>query len=251
MEALSAGADRTDTYRAAERKLKDAWAQFNTAAGTDIRAYERAETGAGQAAELFVKAADDAKRQKASRPAMPVTKPAAPVVVQKAPEPQPPPPEPQPVVVTTTTAEPVVQPVVEPEVVAPAPILGTDSGERKPPLVIEVVPSRPTVAPQTLSARTTNRDLLQFAYRAYATGDLDLSERTLSSMLLTSPSGEVYLLRGCARYARAILSRNEALLADATSDFKAALKLNRSLRLDRSVFSPKLVAFFETVRKAS
>jgi hypothetical protein len=42
-----------------------------------------------------------------------------------------------------------------------------------------------------------------------------------------------------------MLSRNgDPLLAGATSDIQAALRINPSLRLDRTAWSPKLVAFF-------
>lgn len=256
MEALSAGGDRSDTYRAAQRKLQEALSQFNSA-GTDIKAYERAEGVATQARELFAKATDDARKQRASRPAVvPKPTPTPPKVVvqqqqQVVPTPQPPAPQPPPVVVVeqpkqqTETAAAV-------EMIAPAPAK-TPEVELKTPPAPEVTQPAPAMTPAIALhlPPATSRDLLQFAYRAYATGDLDLSEKTLSSMLTSSPSGEAYLLRGCARYARAILSRNEALLADATKDFKAALKLNRALRLDKKTFSPKLIAFFEQVRKAS
>jgi hypothetical protein len=46
-----------------------------------------------------------------------------------------------------------------------------------------------------------------------------------------------------------MLSRKpDALLASAAADFRAALKLERRLRLDKSAFSPKLVAYFEALR---
>jgi hypothetical protein len=68
-------------------------------------------------------------------------------------------------------------------------------------------------------------------------------------MLAATPAAEAYLLRGCVRYTRAMLSRApDALLLAATDDFKAALEKNRALRLDRRVFSPKLVERFEQVR---
>ena len=57
-------------------------------------------------------------------------------------------------------------------------------------------------------------------------------------------------MRGCARYTRAMLSRTpDPLLVAATDDFRAALQRNGALRLDRNAFSPKLVAFFEQVRR--
>ena len=91
---------------------------------------------------------------------------------------------------------------------------------------------------------------LEAAYRAYAAGDLTSSEQLLTKLVGEAPSGEALLLRGCARYTRAMLSRTpETLLAEAASDFRAALAKNRRLRLDQSLFSPKLVAFFEQVRQ--
>ena len=143
MEALSAGADRSDTYRAAERKLKDAWAQFNSA-GADIKMYERAESGASQARELFSKATEDAKRQKASRPVVAAKAPAPapqPVIAAPvAPVPQPPAPQPVAAAMTETSAQPPATDTAESKT---APLLATDSTERKPPLVVEVVTQQP------------------------------------------------------------------------------------------------------------
>lgn len=254
MEALSAGGDRSDTYRAAQRKLQEALSHFNSA-GTDIKAYERAEGVAAQARELFAKATDDAKKQRASRPAViPKPTPIQPTVVvqqqQVVPTPQPPAPQPPPIVVVEQPKQQ-TETVAVVEMVAPAPTKEPEP-ELKPDPPPPMMPAPSITPPIALHlSSATSRDLLQFAYRAYATGDLDLSEKTLSSILTTSPSPEAFLLRGCARYARAVLSRNESLLGDATKDFKAALKLNRALRLDKKTFSPKLIAFFEQVRKAS
>jgi tetratricopeptide (TPR) repeat protein len=88
------------------------------------------------------------------------------------------------------------------------------------------------------------------AYRAFATGDLSSAERLLTRILSTTPAAEAYLLRGCVRYTQAMLTRGgNAQLVAATDDFKAALDRNRSLRLDPAVFSPKLVASFEQIRR--
>jgi hypothetical protein len=47
-----------------------------------------------------------------------------------------------------------------------------------------------------------------------------------------------------------MLSRTpDPLLLLATDDFRAALQRNASLRLDRDAFSPKLIAYFEQVRR--
>lgn len=81
-------------------------------------------------------------------------------------------------------------------------------------------------------------------------GDLDARERALSSTIVSSPSGDAYLLRGCTRYTRAMLSGTpDAGLAAAREDFRAALKLDGGLHLDTELFSPKLIAFFEEVRR--
>ena len=41
----------------------------------------------------------------------------------------------------------------------------------------------------------------------------------------------------------------EVQLRNAAGDFQTALAVNRALRLDRKAFSPKLIAFFEEVRR--
>lgn len=91
------------------------------------------------------------------------------------------------------------------------------------------------------------RARLESAYRAYAQGDLAAAEQMLSALIAAKPSPEAYLLRGCARYTRAMLSRGD--LAPAAADFKAALRLNAGLRLEPAAFSPKLVQYFETLRR--
>lgn len=81
-------------------------------------------------------------------------------------------------------------------------------------------------------------------------GDLDAAERELTAKVDAAPSGEMLLLRGCTRYTRAMLTpAPDAGLAAARDDFKAALKLDRELQLDTRLFSPKLIAFFEEVRR--
>jgi hypothetical protein len=74
----------------------------------------------------------------------------------------------------------------------------------------------------------------------------------LSRIIQATQSGEAYLLRGCTRYTRAMLARNgQGILSEAENDFRAALKINRGLRLDSRTFSPKLIEFFDQVRGAS
>jgi DNA polymerase III gamma/tau subunit len=205
MDAVAAGADRTDRYRSAQRKLQEA---METAAngGTNPSSYRRAAETAQQAQSLFAAAADEAKQQKASRPAVVVRKP--------TPKPQPPP-EPQLAVVPAP---------------APAP----------PPVLATMIPNKPAEDP--------TRFQLEAAYRAFASGDLGASEQLLSRILSDRETGEAYLLRGCVRYTRSMLTRQPDMRG-ATADFRAALKIKPALRLDPAAFSPKLVAFFEQVKK--
>lgn len=300
VDALSAGADRTESYRNAVRKLQAAMSQFR-GAGTDVGAFKSAEQTAQQSSALFAAAVDDAKKQKAAKPVAPPQqkKPAVIDIVVPVEEPKPAPP---PVPTTTVAPQPQSQqhaapqqqqPQVESEAkvsatlavqqyrrnaaAAPQPIARAEVREveavrkqladaktdadfnrvaraavdhdlalaRK----IAETPAIPA-APPTLTATVAiaPNDLSE-AYRAFAGGDLAGAERMLTQTLAARPAPEAFLLRGCIRYTRAMLSRTpDPLLAAATNDFRAALDRNRALRLDRSAFSPKLVAFFEQVR---
>ena len=301
MDAVSAGADRSDAYRAGRRKLQEAM-EANSKGGTEIRAYRKVAELAGQSRELFVNAAEEGRRQRASRPAA--------VARQNPPAAQPPIPakaEPRPpvavAVVAPQTAQPVPksppaapsettrglpEPVVESAVLLSArtelqqyrrqlselhlPVDEVQTLERSlashpDPKTIRAVHERVAAKQQELTFRAAKaREIevtamratpagkreLESAYRAFAAGDLDVSEQQLSRMLAAKESAEAYLLRGCARYTQAMLSRNsDTLLGGAAADFRSALRLNRSMKLDRAAFSPKLVAYFEQVRKAS
>jgi hypothetical protein len=195
--ALSAGTDRSDTYRRGQQKLKDALAHFN-AAGNDTALLDRAAAAANQASELFANA--DIQQQGQEREPKRRSGPVQPAEAKPAAE-------------------------EEPE------------GGLKP-----VPASDPEVA--------RRRRELETAYRAFARGELDIAEQLLDATLLTWRSGEVYLLRGCTRYTRSVLTRSDDL-ASASSDFKLALLLRPELTLDRRVFSPKLVKFFEQVKSGN
>lgn len=107
-------------------------------------------------------------------------------------------------------------------------------------------PAEVVVAPPTPDPTRTQ---LESAYRAFAAGDLASSDRALTQLIATKESAEAYLLRGCARYTQAMLSRNaDPLLISATADMQSALRLNHALQLDAAAWSPKLVAFFEKVK---
>jgi len=113
------------------------------------------------------------------------------------------------------------------------------AASKPPPVEVVTVPA-PAKAPNVLGD----------AWRAFASGDFAASEALLTQLLGARPTAEAYLLRGCARYTRAMLSRTpDAQRSGAVDDFKAALQQNRALRLDSRAFSPKLIAFFEDVRR--
>jgi tetratricopeptide (TPR) repeat protein len=236
MDAVSAGADRSDRYRAAQRKLQEAVEAVNSA-GTDARSYRRAAEIAQQAHDLFVTAAEEAKQQKAARPAVvmrpPPVKPSvgagAPAGPAAGETPAP-----------TAQRQP-VKPSVGAGVSAGPPAGETLAATHAPPVVVaSVVTPKPADDPM--------RFQLEAAYRAFAAGDLGASEQLLSRILTQREAGEVYLLRGCVRYTRSMLAKQQDTRG-ATDDFRAALKLNRGLRLDPAAFSPKLIAFFEQIKK--
>lgn len=269
-DAMSAGGDRTQSYRDAQRKLQDALVQFRKA-GNDARAYASVAQTADQAGQLFSAAAEEGKKSKAAA-ARPKPKPARPVEVVVPLE--------LPPVKTETVATPA--PRIEAPVVSQAKVaaeVAVQELRRKVPraesetlrrqlrsaktdaeydavrlaaekrLAEPAKPARAVApAPPAVVVAKPTVDVTP-AYRAYATGDLARAEQLLTKMIVASPAAEAYLLRGCVRYTRAMLSRTpDALLVSANDDFRAALRRNRALRLDPRTFSPKLVARFEQVR---
>ena len=66
VEAISGGGDRSETYRLANRRLQEAWAQFNKA-GNDPKAYARAAETAVKSRELFAAAAAEAASRKVAK----------------------------------------------------------------------------------------------------------------------------------------------------------------------------------------
>ncbi|MHB9001719.1 MAG: hypothetical protein ACYC9N_19640, partial [Thermoanaerobaculia bacterium] len=292
IQAITAGADRLETFRAAQRKMSDAREQYKVA-GNDRKAYQQAATTANGAYDLFVSAAEEAKKKSGGGK----VKPPKPPVAQP------------PVEVATTTThddEPVDIVIVqslESKAVAGARVdvqqlrrrltstrgtsaelraflreaqtkaAGWDEELRAKPsdgeaeeIAIEVatldreltsrlaaVEPEP-VAPGTetaVVAKALPNEKLQMAYVAFANGNVARSEQLLEVYVTQNrKDSEGYLLRGCVRYTRAMLSRQpEVLLPSAEADFRKALELNRRIGLDAKQFSPKLVAFFNEVRK--
>lgn len=105
--------------------------------------------------------------------------------------------------------------------------------------------SRPIVV-ESRPAPANRRQTLETAYLELSRGRLRQAETLLSKAITADNSlAEAFMLRGCVRYTNAMLASETAGLESAQSDFRAALKINPTLRLEPPHFSPKLIAFFE------
>lgn len=105
-------------------------------------------------------------------------------------------------------------------------------------------------APRETEAASTAVPDIEVAYHAYAGGDLAAADRILSLLIERQPSPAAYLLRGCTRYTVAMLAKDRGqLIPYAREDVRQAFALNPSLWLDPAVFSPRLRAFLEQVRR--
>ncbi|HYO79179.1 MAG TPA: hypothetical protein VE010_22130 [Thermoanaerobaculia bacterium] len=236
LDALSAGGDRSESYLAAQKKLQHAREQFQKG-GTDVNAYKAAEQTATQAKALFASALEEGKKLRAARAAVPKTKPAKTRVIAGG-------------------AAGFSPPKVAPKPTAVAPQAASNDDALVPVLTEEEVTrqiaeqeARRRVIEGASAHENAARPELQAAYRAFARGELAVSDRLLTDILATQADAEALLLRGCARYTTAMLSRTpDAMLVAAANDFRAALARDGALRLDARTFSPKLVAFFENVR---
>jgi tetratricopeptide (TPR) repeat protein len=299
--AVSAGADRSESYRAAQRKLQEALGHFKKA-GNDISVYRTAQQAAEQASSGFRDAAEVAKKEKAALAANAAKpKPQQPTPVRNEPKPvaaqviTPPPVQVTEQKPAETTLPPPVPVETEAQVAARIAIQdyrrkvaglltrrglsrdqqkllsseagnadtlrkqlesAADDGERS--RIARTAADRAADLDDRLSDLAPVRDVpvveqkkieLQDAWRAYASGDLDTAEAMLSSLAESKPAAEVFLLRGCTRYTRATLTRDQSLLDQARRDFKEAIGRKKSIRLDATMFSPKMLAFFEEVRK--
>lgn len=288
-QALSSGADRTDTYRAGLKKLKEAQ-DVTARAGSDLQEYRRAAEIAVQAGALFNSAAEEQRRLKAAAKAparaeasVPVTDKPAEVAVQAPPQKQ----QEQQVLTAAVAETRIAVQEYRRRLRNAAAEHPRDKGFREwvrradreagewqkgvtAPLTDEAardVDSKVQARNRELGLRVTDLERaaeatkrsvspeevhasLERAWRAFAAGDLGRAEELLTRVVASTQSAEAYLLRGCGRYTQAFLSKKpEAALASAESDLRIALKLNRSLRLDPKSFSPKLVAYFEKLKK--
>jgi hypothetical protein len=303
VDALSAGGDRSESYRSAQKKLQDALSQFHDA-GTDVNAYAAAEQTAQQATALFTAAAEEGKKLRAARQTVPATpkpqtqpvKPptvmitnvppattTAPAAAKVDTAPPPPPVESEAEVsarvavqqyrrsaaaapkeiarVETREADRLNQQLLAAKTDADFGRIAREATDRAAAMAKSIeaaaqaraqpVPLLPatTTIPPAAPVGTPKTDL-SVPFRAYAEGDLEGAEQLLTLTIQSQPSPEAWLLRGCVRYTRAMLSRDgKGLLVGAESDFRSALAKDRALRLDRRSFSPKLIAFFEDVRQ--
>jgi len=94
------------------------------------------------------------------------------------------------------------------------------------------------------------RNELRKAYVSFASGSLEQSEQLLDSILeRNARSVDALMLRGSARYTRGMITRQENLLKAAEADFKKALQVTSNLNMDSRFFSPKLISFFNDVKK--
>lgn len=237
-QALSAGRDRTDGYRGAQRKLQDALARFHKGA------YAEAQKLAEEAGSGF-----------GGQPAV-ITPPPV-VVTSKSDETTPPAAESAARVNARLALQSYRRAVVERNAREELP-----KTER---LRAQLERATTDAALQRIAREATDRHAalmakqapapvlpasneLEPAWRHFAGGRFDDAESLLSSAIATKPTAQALAMRGCTRYTKAVLAR--AATDAAAADFREALKLDRGLRLDRKTFSPKLVAFFEQVRGA-
>jgi len=107
--------------------------------------------------------------------------------------------------------------------------------------------------PVTTSAQALEeiRRELRNAWHEFSSGQFAQCE-TITTTLIGSKRGtdEAYAIRGIARYTEAMTRSDDAMLDKATSDFATALKLNPRLRFDRKLLSPKVVDYFDEIRKS-
>lgn len=312
VEAMAAGADRSDTYRAALRQLQGAMDQYGKA-GTDSNAYRQSAQAFAQVSEAFASAAREAKARKARPPAVAAQPPAQPSVT--------PPPAPQPVRVSPPPAVAIPPAAATPTAGRPsqaalAGVLETARslrdqineargayrsdrafqsyattalrqvssienriGQVSDAPALQKLAQELSSQSRSLDERTAAlravanrqqkagneklpldperkgdsvRSQLQSAFSAFARGNVDLCESIASSLIESRAAGaDAFLLRGVARYTRAMVSNQRAVLSAAAADFSSALALNSAVGLDPRFFSPKLVSFFSDVRKKS
>lgn len=128
---------------------------------------------------------------------------------------------------------------------APGPARADEGGAPRPaPAAPE--PARPAGAAES---QPPPAPLLR-AFEAYATGRYAELER-IAPDSLPAPRARFhsYLLRAAARFSAAQLASDQALLANARADARAAQALDRGAEPDPDVFSPKFRAFYAQARR--
>jgi tetratricopeptide (TPR) repeat protein len=301
-DALRSGADRSDAYRSALRKLQEAVDGFNRA-GNDVAAYRRVADTATQARDLFNTTAEAARKERAARPAAPAPKPQPRDIVIPFPADNTPPrtqtvpatqtaapriepPKPQSQSQTQTASPPGSPPAPESETLVGARVAvqtykrhlldaklspkdarlletqlesspsdavsqrvkaDVERGEKALAARMARIAPPPLPVPQPPANPVTAVSSLEPAWRAYASGDFARADALLSALVSAKATPDAYLLRGITRWTRASLVR-KGDVTSAAEDFRAALKLNPALHLDPAAFSPKVIAFYESIR---
>ena len=252
--------------------------------GVNVRAYKRCERLAEEARSLFATAADDAKKQRASRPVkqnplagaktaagrgrrsvrrsaaaeadvQPPPQPPAPVRAVRSrraaaesgseeaegPEPQPPP-ESEALVAARIAVQQYRRRLISMNLpVADAQRFERElkSGAIRKRFTVSSIRSPRKSVSSTRASRSKSLQRRSAApdptrgqlETAFARLPPATSRHPIASSRNSSPSkqnAQAYLLRGCARYTQAMLARDgNALLAGATSDMQAALRLDR------------------------
>jgi len=245
LQAASAGGDRGETHRAAEKKLQEGLEAFRKS--TDVESYHHAADLAGQARALFEEAKPKAPA------ASPVSTPPAPPIPAIGAGSD----EPKFESVALANARIAVQQYRRHLIEAGRPTAAaqrlegqlTPSATRKTLLRVAEEASRFDRALSSATAKfAPARTPLEEAFRAYASGNPAAAEELLAKVR----DADGLMLRGCARATRGMLSRApEALLAAAATDFRAALQLDPKVALDPHLFSPKIIAIFERAKKQS
>ena len=245
MAAVGAGADRHADFKSGQQKLQDALKVIN-GAGTNVSEIERGTGMADEARALFGKAMTS-KQSTTGPPARktPTKDPEIKPVKEIENDP-----------VQALVKEIEVKPVLES---VPGPPGELDVVGGPPPVQIPSEESevlRPGSTDGVKGIRTeaepvrTDGELIRRAWAHYSSGDVDAAEALLSALIDTGRgSAESHLLRGCALFTRAMMRNEKNLLEYVRGDFIEALRRNPELSIEADHFSPRLVEYFNVVRR--
>ena len=241
LEATASGASRQETFRRAAQKLTDA---FDAKKSGSVSGYQLAAQLANEASDLFSTATAEAKKRRGTGALIaqeppPVKSEPLPTTLTKTTPPPPPPPVMITNVPTTTTTS---APVTATSVATNPEAAKTTSASR----AAQLASTLPLT--QTNPSAATRYEVIA-AFRSFRGGRFEDAEAALTRLLQHEPrSADAFMLRACTRYTRSLLADDRGLADRAASDFRSALAIRPSSTLDPIVFSPKLIAFFESVK---